>query len=255
MFYLWLIIRDFLGVGNQIFLQRHFAACSVLFFLAAAAATVLDVTCGGRIEASSRSRYRDAASLAELSPRSRAESVAAAKAWEKEKIWRLKMLVVISGMFAVSVLLLPTVQFLKSRALQLEWFYILVTLFGAAFGLGFSRFQDATWRLLPQNCDMANAMGFSVMARNFGLGVGNFFFGVMLHEFVVVSDSDIATSTTTTAPHRMFVPASIAARKLYSKHGYDFMFVGCMLFHIAAGLIAYRIVLQLPDPDTIGEAD
>merc|ERR1719253_1916574 len=98
---------------------------------------------------------------------------------------------------------LPFVQFAPTVSQRFDWFYPLVVIFGATFGLGYSRFQDATWRLLPANCDMANAMGFNVMARNFGLGVGNFFFGALLEEFKVYythGKHPHTTSTTTTNP-------------------------------------------------------
>jgi len=256
MFFFLLIIRDLLGVHNEVTLQRDFAIGSVLFFLAAAAATIVDVTYGDRIGPSSRAQHTDAASLSELSPRSRAESVAGAKSWEKEKIRRIKVLVWISAIYALSVLVLPLVQFAHSLRSRFAWFYPLVVIFGATFGLGYSRFQDATWRLLPVNCDMANAMGFNVMARNFGLGVGNFCFGAMLEAFKVyhkVRKGAIMTTTTTTVALGGFQVLT-TARQVYTDTGYDFMCIGCSLFNIVAGFIAYRIIFLLPDPDSIAEA-
>merc|ERR1719263_904904 len=65
MFFFLLIIRDLLGVHNEVQLQKDFAVGSVLFFLAAAGATIVDVTYGDRIGPSSRGKHKDAASLSE----------------------------------------------------------------------------------------------------------------------------------------------------------------------------------------------
>jgi hypothetical protein len=251
MFFFLLIIRDLLGVHNQVSLQQDFAIGSVLFFLSASAATVVDVTYGDRIGPTSRGQFRDAASLGELSPRSRAESLAGARQWEKEKIKRLKVLVVLSVVYAFVIMLLPLVQVFPTMGYRFSFFYPLIVFFGATFGLGYSRFQDATWRLLPYNCDMANAMGFNGMARNFGLGVGNFFFGALLEAFKV--DYTYGRTTTTTSPH-IVIQVLTTARQVYTKSGYDVMCFGCMCFNIFAGYLAYRIISILPDPDRIDEA-
>lgn len=256
MFFFLLIIRDLLGVHNEVALQQDFAIGSVLFFLAAAAATIVDVTYGDRIGPVSRGNYLDAAALSELSPRTRAESVTKAKTWEAEKRHRLKVLVIISIVYAVSVMLLPGVQLLKTIAGRFAWFYPLVVIFGGTFGLGYSRFQDATWRLLPYNCDMANAMGFNVMARNFGLGIGNFFFGALLEEFKVsnVSTATQTLSTTITTTSFRGVQVLTSAHQVYTRAGYDIMCFGCMCFNLLAGFIAYRIISLVPNPDEIKEA-
>merc|ERR1719162_2198191 len=96
---------------------------------------------------------------------------------------------------------------------RFAFFYPLVVIFGSAFGLGYSRFQDATWRLLPRNCDMANAMGFNVMARSFGLGVVNFFFGALLEFFKVPQPM----LTTTMAPIHTVTALTVNAKQVYEK--------------------------------------
>jgi len=251
MFFFLLIIRDLVGVHVEIALQQDFAIGSVLFFLSAAASTIMDVTYGDRIGPASRGAYHDANSLAELSPRTRGESVAGAVAWEREKIRRLKVLSAIACVYGASVLALPIVQFIHPLDTRLTCFFPLVVVFGATFGLGYSRFQDATWRLLPRDCDMANAMGFNCMARNFGLGVGNFFFGAMLECFKVHHSVDGTTTTilTTTFTGQVLTTAT----QVYTDGGYDFMCAGCLVFNLVAAVICYRIVYILPDPDAIAE--
>lgn len=59
-------------------------------------------------------------------------------------------------------------------------FYAMTTLFGAAFGVSFSLFQDLTWQMLPLKIKLANAMGFNVMSRLLGIGLGNFICGLIL---------------------------------------------------------------------------
>jgi len=261
MFFFLLIIRDLLGVHNQVDLQQDFAIGSVLFFLAAAAATIVDVTYGDRIGPVNRGNHLDAADLSVLSPRSRAPSVTGAKAWETEKRHRLKVLVIISIVYAVSVMVLPSVQLLKTIPERFACFYPLVVIFGGTFGLGYSRFQDATWRLLPYNCDMANAMGFNVMARNFGLGIGNFFFGALLDCYKVSNLSNLSASvgspivsTTITTTSFRSIQVLTTAHQVYTRAGYDVMCFGCMMFNLLAGFITYRIISLVPDPDEIKEA-
>jgi len=251
MFFFLLIIRDLIGVHEEVPLQQDFAIGSVLFFLSAAIATMLDVTFGDRIGPASRAQHLDAQALQELTPRSRKENLAKVKTWENEKVRRLIVLAVISVVYALSVCSLPIVQLLPTVSARLTFFYPLVVFFGGTFGIGYSRFQDLTWRLLPQNCDMANAMGFNVMARNFGLGVGNFCFGALL-EFFKVPQVAVAVSTTlTTTTHGFTVDAmqSASAHQVYEKAGYDAMCFGCMIFNFAAGILAYRITFILPKPE------
>merc|ERR1719253_551892 len=148
---------------------------------------------------------------------------------------------------------LPFVQFAPTVSQRFEWFYPLVVIFGGTFGLGYSRFQDATWRLLPTNCDMANAMGFNVMARNFGLGVGNFFFGALLEEFKVTTlPTEKLTSTLTTTTTKGIIGQVLTkASQVYTKLGYDVMCVGCMTCNLIAAGITYNIISKIPDPEEI----
>lgn len=249
MFFFLLIIRDLIGVHEEVPLQQDFAVGSVLFFLAAAIATMLDVTLGDRIGPASRAQHLDAQAIQELTPRSREANLVAARAWENEKVRRLTVLVFISVIYALSVCSLPIVQLFPTIAARLWFFYPLVVFFGGTFGIGYSRFQDATWRLLPQNCDMANAMGFNVMARNLGLGVGNFCFGALLECFKVPQITMSTTLTTTTHGFTITAMQSGIAHQVYQKTGYDAMCFGCMLFNFAAGIIAYRITAALPNPE------
>merc|ERR1740138_1501525 len=129
-------------------LQRDFAVSSVIFFLAAAVFATIDVSFGDRV--GPQQMFSQAQKAETLSPEEQALMLEEAKQWEREKIKRIKILVVLSFIFAASVLILPAVQWLPTVQVRLDVFYPLVAIFGATFGLGYSRFQDATWRLLPK---------------------------------------------------------------------------------------------------------
>lgn len=95
--------------------------------------------------------------------------------------------------FAVICILFPWVYLLPTVNQRLIIFYVVSTIFGYAFGLAFSQFQGITWQLIPPGTDLANAMGFNVMCRLLGIGVGNFIAGVMLDFFY--ADSLVAHPT------------------------------------------------------------
>ena len=77
--------------------------------------------------------------------------------------------------FAAICAFLPTISLYPSQMVRDAVFYILASIFGFAFGSAFARFQDLTWQVLPPlpDGDVANAMGFNVMCRLFGVGLGD----------------------------------------------------------------------------------
>jgi len=239
MFFFLLIIRDLLGVHNEVALSKDFAIGSILFFLGATVATAIDVVWGGRTGPQSRLSATDDVPL-EVKQEKLQE-------WEREKVKRLRVLVWLSMIFALSVVVLPLCQFLPTLTERFEVFYPLTAIFGLTFGLGYSRFQDATWRVLPQDCDMSNTMGFNVMARNFGLGVGNFGFGTLLEAFKVwhpPKARGVRTTMTTTT----FNPTAnilTSAKQIYTPTGYDVMCIGCFFCNICAGYLTWRLGKKL----------
>jgi len=254
MFFFLLIIRDLLGVHNEISLSKDFAIGSILFFLGATIATAIDVIWGGRAGPQSRGAIPDGKTSQQLSPAERFAHIEKMKEWEKEKVKRLQVLVWLSGAFALSVLILPLCQFLPTLTERFELFYPLTALFGLTFGLGYSRFQDATWRVLPVDCDMANAMGFNVMARNFGLGVGNFGFGCILEAFKVYHPH-LKHTTTTTTTYNPNLQILTSAHQVYTPTGYDIMCIGCCICNISAGYLTLRLkrMLEREEQDSVVE--
>lgn len=227
LFFLLLIIRDVLGVHVLVPLERYFAISCLVFFIAAAACSGYDVACGGRVTQTNRAGVGGSMTAAE---------------WEQAKRHKLDVLVVISVVFGLIVVIIPLTVFVHPLETRLLVFMLMVIVFGGTYGFGYSRFQDATWRVLPNDIDMANAMGFNVMCRNLGLGVGNFVAGLVLDFFKVPG----AVGGQQTEAFGGAIQAS--AKQVYTVTGYVWMCTLCFLCNISAGVLAWRVkVYDLKD--------
>jgi len=151
MFFLLLTVRDILGIHDEVQAQRHFAAVSMLFFVSAAVASLLGAARPSGEHDSARGR------------------------------WTLIGTIICCGVAAV---LMAFITFLPAGSTRMISFYAIALVYGGCFGNTFTRFQDVTWKLLPKNVAWANAMGFNVMGRNLGVGLGNFVAGLILELFV-----------------------------------------------------------------------
>lgn len=171
MFFLLLIIRDLVGVHGSNRLQYHFSCSSMLFFVSAALAAVSSADPGSQAE-----RVGHAEQGEVQSPNSDAKV---------KRIWAVIYAVCISSVVTFTI---PGVALLTGIAARLVAFYIIACIFGASFGSAFTKFQDVTWAVLPPGTNIANAMGFNVMSRLLGVGLGNFAAGMLL-EFFNQSDS------------------------------------------------------------------
>jgi diazepam-binding inhibitor (GABA receptor modulating acyl-CoA-binding protein) len=241
MFFLLLIIRDLIGIHGKVELQQNFAITSVIFFIFAAAATALDVVFCGRVGPLDLKEPEDSQSA---SPKTRKAKRLNDAEWESDKKRRLRILVVLTFMCGLSVGMIPIVQFFDSLEMRLRFWWPLVATFGASFGLGFSRMQDVTWRVLPKNVDMANAMGFNVMCRNVGVGVGNFAFGALLDFFKVPG----LTLESLTAPGRH---PFTELGQVYTASGYSAMCLSCWFLNGCASLVIYHMSHLGPDPEVL----
>jgi len=162
MFFIMLMLKDLVGMNDQVQLQRHFSYVSIDFFLCAALATVA----GAALAPEKReedSEFRETA--AGLRPHS---------------FFMTTMSVIL---FAIIILFIPIVAVFKDQTARASCFYVLAGLMGGTFGSVYSRFQDCTWQLLPQNAEVANAMGFATMCKLVGAGLGNFVIGLILSFF------------------------------------------------------------------------
>jgi hypothetical protein len=232
MFFLMPFIRDLVGVHNQVELLKDFACGSILFFLAAVGGSIIDVQWGGRTGPSQRGEF-----LVQATDNQRRLQRQRALEWEDENKHRLDVLVYLSGIFAVLVLLLAFVHYLPTIRFRLALLYPIVLGLGITFGLGYSRFQDATWRMLPSRCDMANAMGFNVMARSLGLVIGTLLSGCLLQLFRLHSMGSIGPANATITA----TPELTISQQVYGVAGYDWMCLGSLCFIAYGGFITWRI--------------
>jgi len=171
MFFLLLMVRDLVGVSDPADLQRLFSQISIVFFISAAVASILSgigapkVNRGGQGNSAQNSAEEDQ-ELKEL------------------KAYRWNCLVKTEIVFALVVFLTPCVVLFGDTESKTKFFFAFSVLFGATFGSGYARFQDAVWQVLPsQDMGQANAMGFNTMCRLLGIGIGNFVAGLMLDFF------------------------------------------------------------------------
>mmetsp|Transcript_14758 Transcript_14758/g.26590 ORF Transcript_14758/g.26590 Transcript_14758/m.26590 type:complete len:685 (-) Transcript_14758:53-2107(-) len=177
MFFLLLIVRDVVGIKDPVALQEHFSGSSIMFFVSAALAAVLSGAGPPRPPSANPSAQR----LATQEPEAAEDS---------HLIKSIVRMAISVTTFALLCFGIPYVALLPQRQARLIIFYVTAAVFGYTFGLSFSQFQGITWQLLPPGIDLANAMGFNVMSRLLGLGVGNFIAGLILDFFYVDTGDD-----------------------------------------------------------------
>lgn len=214
MFFLLLMIRDLVGIDNQVQLQESFSTSSIIFFIAAAAATVV----GG---------LSDKRQMPEEQEQS--ETSTAGIKDPLVLIRRVNCVMYVGVAYAVVALALPVVCLFEQHQTRMWIFYVFALLLGSAFGSGFARFQDITWQLIPPGVDVANAMGFNIMCRLFGVGVGNFIAGVVLEFYMIPEQVDWYLQ-----PHSKSLP-------LYRPMGYIVMCTFCAAVSVFSSWIMSRI--------------
>mmetsp|Transcript_68504 Transcript_68504/g.132271 ORF Transcript_68504/g.132271 Transcript_68504/m.132271 type:complete len:640 (+) Transcript_68504:72-1991(+) len=152
MFFLLLVVRDLLGVSNLVAMQEVFSADSIVFFVSAAMAAVISAkVSGGRTNSGF-----------------------------EILTFRARMLILAMAVFGVVIFFIPAMALFPNNGLQTSVFFCMTVLFGGSFGMAFTMFQELTWQLLPEGVEVANAMGFNVMSRLLGVGLGNFVSGMLL---------------------------------------------------------------------------
>jgi hypothetical protein len=203
MFFLLLILRDLVGVTDPVKLQQQFSSSSILFFIAAAAFSV----------ATSLNKQK----LPDPTTEENKQIIEEAR---QRKVFQLCTAM---SMFGMVILAMPLVALLKEVSQRVIAFYALAVCFGGAFGSAFSRFQDCTWSEIPESADMANALGFNVMSRLLGVGLGNFIAGVILDcfytgEAIITSQKPMPASLLSF--HVGFSAGTREMSQVYSTAGY-----------------------------------
>eukprot|EP00927_Polykrikos_kofoidii_P078301 TRINITY_DN75143_c0_g1_i1.p1 TRINITY_DN75143_c0_g1~~TRINITY_DN75143_c0_g1_i1.p1 ORF type:complete len:603 (-),score=84.27 TRINITY_DN75143_c0_g1_i1:50-1858(-) len=171
MFFLLLMVRDVIGITDRSNQQYHFGFISMIFFLGAAATSVLLASKSSNDQAGGQGRQDDSHGMVEskLPP-------------PKEKVMMQIRSTMLTGafLFGVVEMLIPAVAIFPTVELRTVVFYLLATAFGVSFGCVYCKFQECTWLLLPDGADVANSMGFAAMSKLAGVGLGNFCLGGVL---------------------------------------------------------------------------
>lgn len=177
MFFLLLIVRDLVGIRDPVAMQRHFSIGSICFFLAAALASVIVALASpARRQQTLQQEQQESEQVSPLERQVSNRTWAAAELLEQRGRWLTKAMCV----FGVIVLSIPSLAFFQERHNRQNAYYLMISCFGFSFGVSFSLFQDLTWQMLPPDVNFATAMGFNVMSRLAGVGLGNFLCGVIL---------------------------------------------------------------------------
>jgi hypothetical protein len=227
-FFLILIIRDVVGITDAAELQVALSKVSIAFLLAAA---VSAVSTGGGGASEREARAQDGENRQEH---------------QQDKVRRLTVCVVFLTFNAVLTFLLPFVYLWQSVETRLKVFVCISLLLGIVWGQGYARFQDLTWRLLPErDVDVGNAMGFSVMLRNTGTGLGNFVSGAILSffplsPFLMTQGQSMwsASTHTNTLSHNAQNHLGITDSVQYNAFGY---IVVCAMCTITTLIGAYMV--------------
>jgi hypothetical protein len=223
MFFLLLMLRDLVGTVDPTQLNIHFSTCSILFFVAAAVAVVINGVLDQR----------------RTPPAPRTGTKNEAQQDPEILISRLTSVVKVSLAYALVCIFLPCVCLFSTETTRYAVFAAGSTVMGICFGSGFARFQDITWQLIPNGADVANCMGFNIMCRLFGVGLGNFVAGVMLDTFEYPPEN--------MAWHRWDYgeDASSMLVKVYRPQGYTVMCVGSAAVCLICSYLCYTIARGL----------
>lgn len=212
MFFLLLMVRDLMGMHSEVEEQRLFSYVSIVFFVSAAIASVMLF----------------AVSRPEIGT-------------QDLMLGRIRMLCYWIVVFGVVAIALPFMEVIQDLAWEETYFYCMALIMGYAFGTVYSRFQDFTWQFLPENCDMANCMGFNVMSRNAGVGFGNFLIGMTLDLFPAPRHTvaDVANIYWWNAVHPGAITHYLHASPGYTHTGYYVMCTSSGFLVIVSSIISY----------------
>lgn len=238
MFFLLLILRDLVGISDALKLQQQFSASSIVFFISAAV-----FAAGTTIQK-------------ETVPKNAPDAPKLVAEARIRKVWFLCVSMTVFGLVILTIPALALLSTVRSRSTA---FYMLASVFGAAFGSAFSRFQDVTWAELPSHADLANAMGFNVMSRLLGVGLGNFIAGLILDCFYTGQEVPVALHHRHRGPLKLIASPSVhhsfltlksspVLPQVYSVTGYVCLCTYCGVLTLAAVVVSWRAL-------TIKQAD
>jgi len=249
MFFLLLMVRDLVGISDTAVLQREFSVLSINFFASAAVASVLSgvapktgVQVPPATEILEDGEESPGSPYSPITP-SRPPNPAH-QAIREQKVTRWRNLIITTIIFGLVVLAQPSVALLGSEKARSTAFFVFSIIFGATFGSGYARFQDALWQVLPAGQDkgQANSMGFNTMCRLLGLGVGNFCAGLILDCFYtgnIPPELQKGGNQGESLLSGLFDDGQTS--QIYTTMGYVLMCSGCAVCNLISAALLYSI--------------
>lgn len=222
MFFLLLMVRDLVGVQSQVIQQREFSYLSVTFFLFSVVAAVFSGDGGNLPGRDGRIHHNTEESPLHV---------------------RAKKLIIAVVTFGILAIAIPFMTAIPKPELRMVYFFAVAIGFGFCFGAAYVRFQDITWQLVPENSEWANTMGFNVMCRNAGVGLGNFLAGIILNMFATEGYTEVVSVDS----HRMRLEHQAA----YAPTGYYVMCGASGLAVLISALVATHAVDQHPGETSV----
>mmetsp|Transcript_50079 Transcript_50079/g.79938 ORF Transcript_50079/g.79938 Transcript_50079/m.79938 type:complete len:533 (+) Transcript_50079:36-1634(+) len=223
MFFLLLVVRDLVGIQSQVLQQREFSYLSVTFFIFAVVAAVFSGD-GGRQPGRDGRIHHTLEDESQLHARAR------------------KLILAVVG-FGIVAIAMPFMTLLPSPETRMVYFYGIAIAMGFCFGAAYTRFQDITWSLIPEDAEWANVMGFNVMCRNTGVGLGNFLAGVILNMFAMQGYTEVVSVSS----ERM----NLEHQAAYESTGYYVMCGASGVAVLISALLATHSVDQQPGEATV----
>lgn len=223
MFFLLLMVRDLVGIQSQGLQQREFSYLSVTFFMFAVVAAVFSGDGGHQPGRDGRIHH---------SMEDESQLHARAK----------KLILAVVG-FGIVAIAMPFMTLLPSPETRMVYFYGIAISLGFCFGAAYTRFQDITWSLIPEDAEWANVMGFNVMCRNAGVGLGNFLAGIILDMFAMQGYTEVVSVSS----ERM----NLEHQAAYESTGYYVMCGASGVAVLIAALLATHSVDQQPGEATV----
>ncbi|CAJ1450160.1 unnamed protein product [Effrenium voratum] len=219
MFFLLLMVRDLVGIKNQVLQQREFSYLSVTFFLFSVVAAVFSSADGSQHPARDGRVHHNKD--------------------EPGLYGRARKLIIAVAAFGLLAIAIPFMTFFHAVQIRMLYFFVIAIFFGFCFGAAYVRFQDLTWVLVPESSDWANTMGFNVMCRNAGIGLGNFLAGIILNLFAMQGYTEVVSVT----PEKMQIEHQAA----YAPSGYYVMCGASGVAVLISALLASQAVDMHPD--------
>eukprot|EP00929_Paragymnodinium_shiwhaense_P065258 TRINITY_DN32733_c0_g1_i2.p1 TRINITY_DN32733_c0_g1~~TRINITY_DN32733_c0_g1_i2.p1 ORF type:complete len:628 (+),score=130.24 TRINITY_DN32733_c0_g1_i2:193-2076(+) len=188
MFFLYLMVRDMVGIRDLSRLQSHFGGISADFFICAAIASIL-LSVLAHLSKQQQASTPPQGSSGEAAAASREGRTVDEPENSATVVTRWRTMLLATLLYGLITALIPVSGVPTAAGDRLKCFYVLAGIFGLAFGCAYCKFQECTWSILPNSANVANCMGWAAMCRCGGVGLGNFIAGVVLEQYSLGLDA------------------------------------------------------------------